>query len=95
MKAQASVVRINGSFVATYVTNPKIKATGQSKEEAISRLKGAILEDRSEPEIVEFDLELDPLAKHAQYFRDDPTLDEIVKEAYHLRKLQRIEEHGE
>lgn len=75
----------NGQFTAELVGAPDVRATGPSRETAISALRSQISDRLQRGEWTE--IEIRPVSVTSLFgsFADDPTILEIGEEAYRLR----------
>lgn len=89
------VLAQNGSFVARVIGAPEIEARGSSPPEALQCLKQDLQQRHRRGELHVIDVEFEGLAGLAGTYADDPTLGEIVEEAYRQRDAQRDAEFPE
>ena len=88
-KSQMTVpIRIHTSgrrVTASVLGAPEIRATEATREAAIAALRAKIGKASVEGELLFLDVEPGGVSALAGAYRDDPTLDEICKEAYEAR----------
>jgi hypothetical protein len=72
-----------------------LSATGDTKDGAVAALRADLLNRVARTEIVLIDLEPRGLLAAAGAFKDDPTLDDIVREAYRHRDELKAQEFPE
>jgi len=75
----------NGSWSASVIGAPNLAVKELTKEGAISSLRRHITKRMQAGEILTLRIENLGVTGLAGLFADDPTLDEIVEEAYRLR----------
>lgn len=77
-------------FTATILGWPDCAATGETKDEALSRLREAIHDRVARAEIVSLDIVLPseghPLSRAFGMFRDDPTFEEFLEDMAEYRR---------
>lgn len=86
---------VNGHYVAKLASAPDVKAMAATRAGAMEALR-AIVDRRIDEGDLAF-MTITPKGPHAWagVFKDDPTLDEICREAYRQRDEQRKLEFGE
>ena len=75
----------NGKFAANVVGAPEIRGVGKTRSAAVAALKKEIERKIDGGELLSLEIEPVGVTALAGTFKDDPTLDEIVKEAYRQR----------
>ena len=81
----------NGEYIASVIGTDDLSATGASREDAVEALQSAVnaLIDRGE--IIEMEAGSGGILSLVGKYADDPTLQEIVDEAYRERDRERDE----
>lgn len=73
----------NGKYQTFVLDYPSLKASANSKDEAIKKLSKRIQEFLQETEIIQLEIEInkpkDPWMKFAGMFKDDPQFDEFLQ----------------
>ena len=82
MPIPVHVEQANGSFTATVVGEPRYCAKGPTRDSAIAALRADLASRVALGEIVLVDLNPKSLISLAGKYKDDPTLDDICREAY-------------
>jgi predicted RNase H-like HicB family nuclease len=79
--------RSDKKFIASIVGIPNCIVEGDTKEEAITRVKGALEQQLKNGELITIDMdisrskqEIDPWIEHMGIFADDPTFDDFQAE---------------
>jgi len=85
----------NGRFFASIANDPKFRAEGASRDEAVRTLESDLQAKVARGEIVWINIPKRAITDFAGSFQDDPELDEIVREAYRLRDEQKAAEFPE
>ncbi len=85
----------NGRFQASVLGSPAIAADGATKEEALTALRTSLNQRFAKGELVLLDVPYRAVTDFAGLFKDDPTLDDIVKEAYRERDALKAAEFPE
>ncbi len=85
----------DGRFQASVLGSTAMTADGATKEEALAALRANINERFAKGELVLFDVPYRAVTDFAGLFKDDPTLDDLVKEAYRERDAQKAAEFPE
>jgi hypothetical protein len=86
---------LNGAFTAVILGAPEMKATGSTREVALEALKTELEQQISSGELVFLEVEPKGLLGLAGKYKDDPTLDDIVSEAYRYRDALKAAEFPE
>lgn len=86
---------LNGTFTATVLGAPEMKATGATRNAALESLKTELEQHISSGELVFLEVESKGLLGLAGKYKDDPTLDDIVVEAYRYRDSLKAAEFPE
>jgi hypothetical protein len=89
------VEQANGTFTASVLGSPQLQACGDTRERAVAALRADLLSRVAIGEIVFVDVEPKGLLSLAGKYKDDPTLDDIVKEAYRYRDELKAQEFPE
>lgn len=79
----------NGSYVASVAGDATLRAQGPTREAVLDRLRSELSRRIDRGEIVILDVPRTGVTTFAGIFKDDPTLDEIVAEAYRQRDAER------
>lgn len=90
MTVSVLVERAGSEFVAHWVGEPAVRATGPTREAAVAGVQAEVGRRLAVGEL--FEVTVEPpagLLSVAGLFRDDPTLKEIVAEAYRRRDAER------
>jgi predicted RNase H-like HicB family nuclease len=77
--------RLDGEFEATLAGAPDVRATADTREEALAKLESAISRRLEQGELVALEVRRRGLAGLFGRFHDDPTLREICEDAYKER----------
>jgi hypothetical protein len=85
----------NGRFHASVLGSPAMTADGATKEEALAALRANIHERFVKGELMLLDVPSRAVTDFAGLFKDDPTLDDIVQEAYRERDAEKAAEFPE
>jgi hypothetical protein len=86
---------LNGKFTAVVLGAPEIKAIGATRNAALEALKTELEQHISAGELVLLEVEPEGLLGLAGNYKDDPTLDDIVAEAYRHRDALKAMEFPE
>ena len=78
----------NGHFVATLVGEPGLRATGATRDLALSEMRQALQARFSNGELVFLDVPTEGILGAAGKYRDDPFLAEICDEIYRRRDAE-------
>ena len=90
------LVQPDGSrFQASVLGSPTMAADGATKEEALAALRASINQRLAKGELVLLDVPHRAVTDFAGLFKDDPTLDDLVEEAYRERDAQKAAEFPE
>jgi hypothetical protein len=81
----------DGSYVASVAGDASLRVQGSTREVALDRLRTELSRRIDRGEIVILDIPPTGVTSFAGIFKDDPTLDEIVDEAYRQRDAERPE----
>jgi hypothetical protein len=84
-----------GRFQASVLGSTAMAADGATKEEALAALRANLNLRFAKGELVLLDVPYRAVTDFAGLFKDDPTLDDIVKEAYRERDTQKAAEFPE
>jgi hypothetical protein len=84
-----------GRFQASILGSPTMTAEGATKEEALTALRTSIHQRLATGERVLLDVPYRAVTDFAGLFKDDPTLEEMVKEIYRERDAQKAAEWPE
>lgn len=84
-----------GRFQASVLGSPAMTADGATKEEALSALRSNINQRIATGELVLLDVPHRAVTDFAGLFKDDPTLEEMVKDIYRERDAQKAAEFPE
>jgi hypothetical protein len=84
-----------GGFHASVLGSPAMAAAGATKEEALAALRVNIDQRFAKGELVLLDVPHRAVTDFAGLFKDDPTLDDMVKEIYRERDAQKLAEFPE
>ena len=84
-----------GRFQASVLGSPAMAADGATKEEALTALRANIDRRFAQGELVLLDVPYRAVTDFAGLFKDDPTLEEMVKEIYRERDAQKAAEWPE
>jgi hypothetical protein len=85
----------HGRFLASVLGSSEMAAEGATKEEALTALRANIDQRFAKGELVLLDVPYRAVTDFAGLFRDDPTLDEMVKEIYRERDAEKAAEFPE
>ena len=85
MTYPAMVHRSNGQFEAALVGAPDVRATAETREEALAALESIITKRLDQGELVALEIGRRGLSGLFGKYRDDPTLREICQAAYKER----------
>jgi hypothetical protein len=98
MTAPVWVEQNGGKFTATVLGAPQVKAEGTTKEQAVAAVTAQLRDRVTTGDVVLVDID-NPgfvgISGLAGKFKDDPTLDDIVKNAYRERDAQKAAEFPE
>jgi hypothetical protein len=86
---------LNGAFKAMVLGAPEMKATGATRDAALEALRTELEHQISAGELVFLEVEPKGLPGLAGKYKDDPTLDDIVAEAYRHRDALKAAEFPE
>ena len=86
------VEQSNGKFTATVLGAPQVKAEGATKEQAVAAVTAQLRSAVAHGQVVFVDPGFVGISDLAGLFKDDPTLEDIVKEAYRERDAQKAAE---
>jgi hypothetical protein len=89
------LTQMNGHYTASLFGDPDVRVEAPTREEAIAGIRARVQAGVDRSEILTISVQPHPVMAMAGIFKDDPTLDEMVKEIYRLRDEERIREHGE
>lgn len=81
-----------GRYQASVLGSPAMTADGATKEEALNALRADINQRYAKGELILLDVPHRAVTDFAGVFKDDPTLDDIVREAYRERDAQKAAE---
>jgi hypothetical protein len=81
----------NGQFVAQLVGLPACRGSGETKELAVNKVKSQLIVGQPRGEIVWIPAEPASVHPCVGIFKDDPTLEEMLREIYAERDRQRDE----
>jgi len=90
-----TVEQQNGTFTAAVLGSPHLRATAGTKDGAVAALRADVAGRMTVGEIVFMDVEPDGLLAAAGAFKDDPTLDDIVRDVYRYRDELKAQEFPE
>ncbi|HEY1187083.1 MAG TPA: hypothetical protein VGE74_05465 [Gemmata sp.] len=82
-------------FQASVLGSPALAADGATKEEALDALRKTIDQSFARGELLLLDMPYRAVTDFAGLFKDDPTLEEMVKEIYRERDAQKAAEFPE
>jgi len=85
----------DGRFQASVLGSPTMAADGATKEEALTALRTNINQHFAKGELVLLDVPYRAVTDFAGLFKDDPTLEDIVKDFYRERDAQKLAEFPE
>jgi hypothetical protein len=85
----------NGKFIATVLGAPQVKAEAPTKEQAVAAVTKQVRNATAQGQVVFVDVGFVGVSALAGKFKDDPTLEDIVKEAYRERDAQKAAEFPE
>jgi hypothetical protein len=91
MNFPVQIEQTNGCFTASVLWTSHIRAIASTREEALSVLKTDLDLRVQIGELVNLDIPTVGVTTFAGVFKDDPTLDEIVAEAYRQRDAESYE----
>jgi predicted RNase H-like HicB family nuclease len=90
-----SVLPLNGKFTASVLGAPEMNAFGETRDAALEALRTELEQHISAGELVFLEVEPKGLLGLAGKYKDDPTLDDIVAEAYRYRDALKASEFPE
>lgn len=94
MSFSVLIEETEGEFEATVLGAPNLRVRGSTRSAAIASMEAELRERVRKGELVSIRLEPDrgwgrDIKSQAGKYKDDPTLDEIVREAYEARDRER------
>ena len=89
------VTQSNGTFTASVLGSPEVSAAGPTKKEALTALRTTLDQRFTSGELVLLDVPYRAVTDFAGLFKDDPTLEEMVKDIYRERDAQKLAEWPE
>ncbi len=89
MTISIRVIPTNGQFTATVVGDPELRVVRPTREAAVAALQKDIQEMVNRGELLTYDLEPQGLMALFGKYRDDPTLEEICRQAYAARDAEK------
>ena len=85
MNFPVQVQTLNAEFAASVIGAPEIRGVGKTRSAAVAALKQEIERMIDSGELLSLEIEPVGFTALAGTLKDDPTLDDICKEAYRLR----------
>jgi hypothetical protein len=95
MELTVKLTQLNGHFVASLLGEPEIRVEAPTRGAALDAIRKKVEEAISRTEFATIRVGEHPVRAMAGILKDDPTLEEFVREIYRERDEQRIREHGE
>ncbi|MEX2215075.1 MAG: hypothetical protein WD768_13150 [Phycisphaeraceae bacterium] len=89
MTVTVQLETINGQFRASIVGSERYQAVAPSRDQALSALRTQVMAKVAEGELIDMELPISGVSGLAGIFRDDPTLEDIVRDIYAKRDADR------
>ena len=89
MTISIRVLPTNGQFTASVVGEPELRVVRPSREAAVDALKREIQDMANRGELLTCEIEPQGLMALFGKYRDDPTLEEICRQAYAARDAEK------
>ena len=88
MTIPIQIEQTNGTFTASVLGNQNIRAVAPSRDEVLAALRNELDRRINVGELTTLDVPSVGVTSFAGIFKDDPTLEEIVNEAYRRRDAE-------
>ena len=85
------VEAVNGQFVASLIGAPNVRVVKPNRAQAIAGLKAEIQQRMALGELLSLEIDSVSLSDLAGKYCSDPTLRQMIDEAYQLRDTERTE----
>jgi hypothetical protein len=95
MELTVKLTQLNGHFVASVLGDPETRVEAPTRDAAIAGIRQRMDEESRRTEFIPIQVGEHPVRAMAGILKEDPTVEEFLREVYRDRDEQRIQEHGE
>jgi hypothetical protein len=95
MELTVKLTQSNGHYVASLLGEPETRVEAPTREAALDAIRQKVEEGVGRTEFVSIRVGEHPVRAMAGILKDDPTLEDFLRDVYRERDEQRIREHGE